>query len=259
MPATVAAAIPPAPAGWTDLADLALAADVVLIGTIRSVDRLGRRDAPGVPEGQLRALVEVDLSAVLKAPGLLPARAAWLWQGLAPRKRLPFAKSEPVIVFAHILEGGGNPEVQALSLVSPHGQQPWSAAAEAEVRAILEQALAPGNAARMVTAVSDAAHNEGAIAGESESQFFLATDTGRPITLVVRRSSGQPPQILAATGDLVDRAAPIEQHTLIWRALACGMPAALPPQLAATDGLARDYATARTAIGRCGRLLTPPG
>ena len=250
---------PPAIGGWTDLADLALAAPVVLTGHVRSADRLGRRDAPDVPAGQVRVLVEADLSAVLKAPGVLPARAAWLWQGLAgDRNRPPFAKAQPVLVFARPLEGGGRPEVQALALVSPHGQQPWSADAEAAVRAVLSENLKPGGRARMVTAVTDAARVEGTVAGASESQFFLATDIGQPMALVVRRAPGASPQVLVASGELVDRAAPVARETLTWRALACGLPARLPGALSGDAGLAADYALAKQSIGACGRRLTPP-
>lgn len=256
---TQKAAVPPAPAAWTDLADLALAAPVVLTGNIRAVDRVSGRDAADVPPGQLRALVEMDLTAALKAPGVLPARGAWLWQGkAAARNRPPFAKGQPVMVFARALQGGGRPEVQALALVSPHGQQPWSADSEAAVRAVLAANLKPGGAARMVTAVTDAARTEGEVAGVSESQFFLATDVGRPMTLVVRRAPGRNPQVLLAAGEMVDRAGPIQPQTLEWRALACGMPARLPAVLAGDAGLAADYALALQSIGACGRMLTPP-
>ena len=253
------AAVPPAAASWTDLADLALAAPVVLVGNIRAVDRIGGRDATDVPPGQVRALIEMDLAAALKAPAVLPARAAWLWQGrAAQRNRPPFAKGQPLLLFGRVLEGGGRPEVQAMALISPHGQQPWSAEAEAAVRAVLAANLKPGGGARMVTAVSDAARVEGTVEGVSESQFFLATDVGRPMTLVVRRTPGRGPQVLMATGELVDRAGPIERQTLEWRALACGMPRQLPARLAGDAGLAADYAAALQAIGACGRLLTPP-
>ena len=258
-PAPPVADWPPAPPGWTDLADLALAAPVVLIGTVRRADRLGRRAAPDVPAGQVRVLVEADLSAVLKAPGLLPARAAWLWQGVAgPRNSLPFARTQPVLLFARPLAGGANPEVQAMALISPHGQQPWSAGAEAAVRAVLAENVEAGRQARMVTAVSDAARSEGTIAGRSESQFFLATDLGKPMTLVVRHTPGQPAAVLVAAGELVDHAAPIVPHTLTWRALACGMPARLPARLAADSGLAGDYALAKKVVGACDRRLAPP-
>lgn len=242
---------------WTDLADLALAAPVVLSAEVRSIDRLGPRSAPDVPPGEVRALVEAGLTSVLKAPAVLPAGAAWLWQGEADRRgRPPFAKQAPVLLFARPLAGGADPAVQALALVAPHAQQPWSAETDAAVRAILRQAQT--GSVGLVTAVVDAAHSAGEVDGASESQMFLSTEAGRPLTLIVRRAAGAPPLLLAATGELVSTAGPVERRTLLWRALACGLPEALPPALAADPALERDYRFARQSLGACGRTVAPP-
>lgn len=245
---------------WTDWADLALASPVVIVGTIADVERLGRKEAPDVPPGQVRALVEATLTAALKAPSVLPQGAAWLWQGATDaRGRPPFKEPLPVIVFASPMSGGGNPSVQALRLTAPHAQQPWSAESEQTVRSILTQALQPAAQGLMVTGVKDAFRTSGDVPGASESQFFLSTEGGRPITLIVKRRPDSAPRVLAATGELVDRAAPVTKQTLLWRGLACGMPAALPHALAEDGELAADYSLARTAIGACGRTKTPPG
>lgn len=248
------------PLSWTDLADLALASPVVLSATVRRADRVGGRSALDVPAGDVRVLVRADLSAVLKAPSLLPASAAWLWQGRADGRGRPgFAKAAPVLVFATPLVGGSQPEIQPLRLVSPHGQVPWTAQTEAVVRGILSQSVKPGATGLMVTAVSDGFRTDGAIAGVSESQFFLATEGGKPMTLVVRRAPGVPPAVLVATDDLVDRAAAVQPYTLVWRGLACGLPEALAAPLADNAGLVEDFGLARASIGPCGRTVTPPG
>jgi hypothetical protein len=244
---------------WTDIADLVLASPIVLVVDIGDVDRLSRRDAPDVPPGQVRALVQGSLRNALKAPSVLPAGAAWLWQGTADRRgRPPFAKPQPVILFAAPLSGGSNPEVQPLRLVSPHGQQPWSAAAEAQVRRILAEAVKPGADGTMVTAVIDGFRTAGSVDGASESQFFLQTKGNRPMTLLVRRAPDADPQLRVATDEFVDRAAPVARETLTWRGLACGLPPELPPALRADTALAEDYGFARRAIGACGRALPPP-
>jgi len=247
------------PLSWTDLADLALSSPVVLAATVHKADRLGRRDAPDVPAGEVRALVRADLSAALKAPSLLPASAAWLWQGPSDaRGRVPFGKAAPVLVFAAPLTGGGDPQVQPLRLVSPHGQQPWTPGTEAIVRAILSEAIRPGADGLMVAGVNDGFRTTGDIAGVSESQFFLATEGGRPMTLVVRRAPDASATVLVATDELVDRAAPVQPFTLVWRGLACGLPVSLPLRLAENPDLAADYALARESIGPCGRTVPPP-
>ena len=241
---------------WTDWADLSLASPVVIRGTVNRVDRLSKREAPDVPADEVRALVRADLSAALTSPVVLPAEAAWRWQGRADSKgKAPFGKGADLLLFGSALSGGTNPAVQPIQLTGRSGQRPWSAEADAIVRDVLKQALAPGARGLMVTGVRDAFFSEGEVAGASESQFFLRTEGGAPLTLVVRRDPARPVQVLVATGELVDRAQPPRQRTLLWRGLACGMPVRLPPALGATQALATDWATARRVIGDCGRTI----
>jgi len=258
-PAPVAPQLGPVPS-WTDWADLALSSPVVLHVEVGSVKRLSRRAAPDVPAGAVRAIVRAGLRAAIRAPGILPAEAAWRWQGPAgPRGRVPIPRGAPLLVFAQALSGGGDPAVQPLELVQPGGQQPWSAAGEAIVRDVLKQALSPSARVMLVTGVRDAFRSEGDLAGASESQFFLEATDGRPLTLLVTRKPGTGPMVRVATGDLVDRAQPVAPRTLLWRGLACGLPEMLPPALAANRGLADDYALARSDIGACGRRIGVPG
>ncbi len=249
----------PSPLSWTDWADLALASPIVIIASVDEVDRLSRKEAPDVPTGEVRAVVTGKLTAALRSPGILPGEAAWLWQGKATAKgRAPIAKKDQLIVFATPLSGGSDPTVQPLRLSAAHGQQPWSPENEATVRVILTDALKPASRGLLVTGIRDAFRGEGDIPGFSESQFFLSTERGRPVALVVKRAPGKLPEILASSGDLVDQAQPITRETFLWRGLACGMPQALPAALAADTGLARDYAAARRSIGSCGRTVVPP-
>ena len=247
---------PAIPLSWTDWADLALLSPVVIRATVNRVDRLSKKEAPDVPPGDVRALVRADLAAALKSPGVLPAEAAWRWQGPADAKgRVPFGKKADVLLFAAPLSGGADPSVQPLALSGVSGQQPWSAEGEAVVRDVLRQALKPGAAGLMVTGLRDAFHAEGEIAGTSESQFFLRTEGGAPLTLVVTRAPGVPAQVRVATGDLVDGAQSVQPRTLLWRGLACGMPARLPAAFSGSAALAADWALAQRAIGACGRTL----
>jgi len=249
--ASIAAA---SPLSWTDWADLALASPAVLVVSTEKASKLSRKTAPDVPAGEIRALVEARLTAALKAPGLLPAKAEWLWQGAPDAKgRAPFAPADALLVFAQPVAGSTNPEVQQLRLSRPHAAQPWTPEADRIVRAVLSEAAQTGNAGLMVTGVTDGFHSAGTIAGQSESQFFLATQSGQPATLVVQRAPDMPPQITVATGDVIDRAAAIAPQTLRWRALACGLPLALPEPLANSPDLAADYAAALASLGPCGR------
>lgn len=244
-------AMPPAreAPGYTDLADLALASPVILRAGVVRANRLSKRLAPDVPAGQARVLVEARLTAVLKGEGMLPAAAEWLWQG--PASAMP-RKGDDLLTFLAPAPTR-RPEVGVYRLVARTGQFRHDPALEARVRAILAEARAPGGVPR-VTGVKSGFHVPGTVAGESESQFFLSAATGGPFTLLVLRRPNAAPVIKVATGDLIDESAePVRPETLLWRTLACDLPPSLPAELAADPGLAADWATARQAIGPCGR------
>jgi hypothetical protein len=247
------------PLSWTDWADLALASDVVLRADVRRARTMGRRAAPDVPAGEARVELEGDIRALLVSPIVMPAGVAWRWQGPRDaRGRAPAWRGQTVLLFARPVGGSTDPAVQALVLTAPHGQQPWSVEIEAQVRGLLSDARDPRRAPGIVTAVTEGVRSLGEVAGASESQFFLATTGGSPMALVVRRTPGQAPQILATAGELVGAAQPVRRQTLVWRALACGLPDALPARLGVDRGLASDFALARASIGACGRTRTPP-
>lgn len=243
---------------WVDLADLALTSPTVLHARIDKIERLSGRNAQDVPPGEVRLLVEASLQASLKAPGLLPAKAEWLWQGPGSRNQWPFAEGEMVLLFARTAPGGAA-DVQMYQMVSPLGQLAWTPTADTALRDILSQALLPQNQQLMVTGVLDGFHSEGVIAGQSTSQFFLSTKGGKPLTLQVIRQPGALPQVTIATGDMIDRGQPVKPHTLAWRALTCGLPATLPTELSDMPGLSGDYELARTAIGPCDRRVKAAG
>ncbi len=250
----LAAMLAPGPAAaslaWIDLADITVASPVILRAKVDRARRLGPRVAPDVAPGRQRLLVAARLVSALRTPGLVPARAEWLWEGepsAAPRK------GTELIAFLVPAGPGPRPELAQYRLVAAHGQVPWDPGTEARVRAILRD-LAGWTTAPEVEAVRSGFHVPGTLEGESESQIFLALKGGTPITLVVLRRPGALPEIRVATGDLIDEsAAPVEPETLLWRALACGLPREAPEPLAADPALARDYVAVRAALGPCTR------
>lgn len=240
--------------GWTDVADLTLVSPAILRVKVAKVSRLSRREAPDVPAGQVRALVEADLVAALASPDLVSAKVEWLWQGTPDaRGRPPIVRGQPLLLFARPVAGSSS----QLQLVNALGQRPDDPATVDIVRAVLSEARRDASVAQLrITGVSDGFNVAGGVEGESESQFFLTTAAGKPMTLVLLRRPGAEPQLRVSTGELIDDSAvEVRPQTLLWRAFACGLPAALPARLAENAALARDWEAVRSSLGACGRSM----
>ena len=242
---------------YADLADLALAAPVVVRGQVDRVDRLSERDAPGVAPGWRRYLVRLRVIGALKAPGAVPELIQYLWD--APGRRVELRRAD-VLAFLAPVPG----RADQFRLTSPQGQIVATPAVEATVRAQLAEARDPALARRRVLGVTRAFTVAGTVPGEAETQIFLRTASAEPVSLVVVSRPGEPKRWSAAFGDTIDEAgSPVAPATLAWYYLACGLPATLPAEAteeldaetarAATD----DFAFVRRALGPCGRTLRP--
>jgi hypothetical protein len=103
--------------------------------------------------------------------------------------------------------------------------------------------------------VTSAFRVPGAVPGEAESQFFLSTRDGRPVSLVVLTRPGEGRRLTVATGDVIDDAAqPVSKETLLWYRLACGLPPKLPAGIG-DAAVADDYRFVLTSLGPCGRTF----
>ena len=261
-PAAAAPASPIAGPTYADLASLADAADLVIRARIRRQSLLEPARAPGLAPGFARLYVEADTLALIAGRASVGARLAYLVDvRLDPRGKVPKLKSREFVVFADPVPGRPG----ALQLVAPTAQLPWSAELEARLRPILAELYAP-DAPPRITGVSEALAVPGTLSGESETQIFLATESGAPVSLSVLRRPGQAVQWGVSWGEIIDSAArPPAPETLRWYRLAC----ALPPQLPSSANLARDLAERRLAasdyafilsrLGPCERRLTAPG
>lgn len=253
-PATPLAAQPSAPAadrlaGTADIADLALASPVIVRATITAARPLGRRDAPDVAPGRARMLVTAAVSNVLVAPGGLGASLQWLWDApLDTRGRPPKAKGLDVLAFlAPPGPDGGT------RLMSRRGQQAWDPALADQVRTLVTAARS--GTVPVIKGVSNGFRAVGTVPGESESQFFLSTQDGKPATLVVQNRPGEVQRVLVARGDIIDDSAErVQPGTLLWYRLACFLPANLPVAAGGGDpALAKDWRDALASLGPCGR------
>jgi hypothetical protein len=127
------------------------------------------------------------------------------------------------------------------------------------VRRIVRELVDPA-APPAVTGLGNAFHVPGTLPGEGETQIFVQTATGAPISLSILRRPGEQRRWAVALGEIVDDAAgPPPRDTLLWYRLACGLPRALPAaslteQEPANAALAReDYAFVIEQLGPCRR------
>ncbi len=256
----VAQPSPAAQLSYADLADLALSAPVAAYLRIRDADTLHPDEAPNVAPGFRRFLVRADVVALIRGEGGLPAQVSYLVdlpndsRGHAARLR----RRDEVLVLARRV-----PDRPAeLRLVAPDAQLPYAPAVAERLRAILRDAAAAAAPPR-ITGIGRAFHVPGSLPGESETQIFLQTADGRPISLSILRRPGEQPRWSVALSEIVDEAAaPPARDTLLWYRLACTLPQRLPAQSlseAAPDeaeAIQADYRLVMDGLGRCVRTRT---
>lgn len=247
------------PFSYADVADLVTAAPLVIDARIRSASPLPPERAPGIAAGVVRIYVEADVTALIRGSGPLAARIAWLVDlPRDARGRVPKLNKQRVLLFARPVSTG------QITLVAPDAQLAWDAATDALVRRVIGEVVKPG-APGEVTGIANGFYQAGTLPGEGESQFFVETRGGEPLTLSVIRAPGRPRQWAAAFGEIVDGSAAVPaRDTLGWYRLACGLPRALPrgvlvgaspsQQAAATA----DYRFILDQLGECRRTRTPP-
>ena len=242
--------------GYADLADLVIAAPIIADATIRSAVKLKGADAVGVAPGSTRFYVEADLVALVRGNGGLPPRIGYLLD-VAPDAtgRLPKLKKSRVLLFARPVAGMPG----QIQLVAPDAQIGWTPADDQRVRAIA-QGIVATDAPPVITGIGNAFHVPGALPGEGETQVFLTTANGAPVSLTVLRRPGEQPRWVVALSEIVDEAAaPPARDTLLWYRLACALPGTLPERStasldAANAAIARqDYSFVVQQLGTCGR------
>ena len=255
-----APAVPAAPvATYADLADIALATPIAAHVRLRRAVPIRGAEAAGVAAGFTRFYLEADLVALIRGePGTsTQVRYVVDLPDVAGRPARPQRRSE-WLIFARPVPG--RPE--ELQLVSGDAQLPYSPALADQLRGVLREAAAP-DAPPAITAIGRAFHTPGAVPGTSETQFFLQTERGQPISATVARAAGSAPRWFVSTSEFVDAGATQPQpNTLLWYRLACFLPGQLPRASYADDSahaaaITADYQLVREGLGRCERLRRP--
>ncbi|OYY68452.1 MAG: hypothetical protein B7Y47_13795 [Sphingomonas sp. 28-63-12] len=245
----------PAPP-YAAVADLVLRSPVIIDATIRSAERLKGPESIGAPAGYARLFVQADVHALIRGTESVPARIGYILDVLPDsRGKIVKMTKKRVLLYARAVPRLAN----QIQLTGPDSQRDWTPALDALSRQIASEALA-ADAPPIVTGVGNAFHVPGSLPGEGETQVFLTTRDGRPVSLSILRRPGEEPHWAVALSEIVDEAAaPPARDTLLWYRLACALPAQLPAtaieKMTAGDGeaAAQDYAVVLRSLGVCNR------
>lgn len=242
---------------FADLADLADSAPLVIRVQIRKMTQLEPERARGVRPGQGRFFVEARTEGLIAGNTVLGEAQRYLVDlPLDAKGKPPALKKKSVLLFARAVPGRPG----ELQLVAPDAQLLWDAPTDQRLRAIIAALIAPDAPPRL-TGVREAIYVPGNLAGEGETQLFLAAANDQPAALIVERQAGEAPRWSVTFSEVVaaDGTAPL-RDTLAWYRLACFLPAELPRRanVSATASdrtrAAEDYRFVLTQLGPCGRL-----
>ncbi len=255
-PATPQFAVPATGAAYADIADLVVLSPLILDAQIRKVTKLPETQTVGVPATVQRVLVEADVSALIRGTEGFAARARFLLDvPKDSRGKIPKLQKR-----RYFLLGSKAPGLPGtMKLARPDALVEWSVENDAMLRAITKEAVQLG-APQAVSGITSAFHTAGTVIGESETQIFLRTAGGDPISISVLSRPGQAKRWAVSTGDVIDESAVAPaRNTLLWYRLACGLPRTLDARLVETAepqsvaAAQADYRFVMESLGMCGR------
>jgi hypothetical protein len=251
----------PPPPPYARAADLVGSAPAIAVVRVTRLTAIAPEQMPGVPAGKRRILVSGETMSLIRGNDVLARQMAFIMDiADSGERKLPKWKGRTLLIFGKV-----EPRVDFFQLLSSAAVVPWSSASEALVRRIVADFGAP-DAPPAITGVNSVFHVAGAVQGEGETQIFLDTANGAPISLSIIRRPDEQPALGVSLGELVDNSAALPApDSPLWYRLACSLPAALPADAlrgqAAPDAAAasRDYAVLLKAMPVCERAATPIG
>ncbi|MFZ5702074.1 MULTISPECIES: hypothetical protein [Pseudomonadota] len=239
--------------GYVALARLADAAPQVLRVQVKKTTVVDPARAPDVAPTMARLFVEAQVLNLIRGKQGVSESIRYLVD--VPRNakgNVPKLKKQQFLLFARPGTRAG--EVQ---LVSKDAQVAWTAATEQQVRTIVTELVSTG-APPAIKGIREALHVRGNLQGEGETQVFLATSTGDPVSITVLRRPGLAPRWAVSLTEIVDEAAaPPKRDTLLWYRLACFLPREIPARALVSDTPAdndlarRDYNFVLEQLGPC--------
>jgi hypothetical protein len=249
-------AIPAANNSYADVADLVVAAPVIVDVMIRKTTNVSAQQAIGVPTTLQRTVVEADVMTLLRGTQGMPGTVRFLVDvPRTPKGKLPKLKKQRFFLFGSQVAGSPG----TIKLSRPDALAEWSPANDAMVRAITREAVQI-DAPKAITGVSSAFFSAGSVIGEGNSQIFLNSADGPPYAISVTSKAGGKKSWTISTSDLIEETASAPKtNSLLWYRLACGLPASLPLQQLedkdqqTIDNIRSDYAYVQKSLGRCDR------
>lgn len=258
---TAAEAAPAAPpiATFADMAYLAERASLVALVEVRSQSQVEAERAPGLAPGHARLYVEARTQALLAGRSVLGESVTYLADvPFTAKGKVPKLRKERFLVFADPVPGRPG----TLTLVDPGAHIPATPETEELARRVIAAFAEPG-VPPAITGVGDVMSVAGNLTGESETQLFLETASGTPVSLTVVRRPGMEPQWGVSWTEIVDQAArPPASDSVEWYRLACSLPAQLPRDAflqedrEANARAEADYAFILSQLGNCARIRT---
>lgn len=255
----VGAELPPEAAPtYADLVALASSAEIVGVVVVDDQTLVPAERAPGVAPGQVRLYVETAIRRLLKSPTPLGESLNFLVdKSVDQDRKAPRLKRQAFVFFASPVAGQSG----SVQLVSSDSLVPAGPMIEARLEQVLTQ-LASADALPPITGIKDVISVAGNLAGESETQMFVQTANGAPVSLSVVRRPGMAPDWGVSLGEIVDQSAqPPAPETIAWYRFACELPAQLPEDsYLQTDRASRrqaqeDYAFIQRELGPCERRV----
>lgn len=239
--------------GYVALARLADAAPQVLRVQVKKTTVVDPARAPDVVPGMARLFVEAQVLNLIRGKQGVSESIRYLVD--VPRNakgNVPKLKKQQFLLFARPGTRAG--EIQ---LVAKDAQIAWTPATEQQVRAIVTELVSAG-APPAIKGIREALHVRGNLQGEGETQVFLATATGDPVSITVLRRPGLAARWAVSLTEIVDEAAaPPRRNTLLWYRLACFLPREIPVRALVSDTPAdndlarRDYNFVLEQLGSC--------
>ena len=246
-------------ATFADFADLAERASIIAVVEVRDQTVVKPERAPGLAPGHARLYITADTVALLASPTPLGESLNYLVDmPLDAKGKPPKLKKQRFLLFADPVAGRAG----SLQLVDQGAQLPATPETEELARVVIAAFAAP-DLPPEITGVRDVMSVAGNLAGESETQLFLDTKTGDPVSLTVLRRPGMAPQWGVSWSEIVDQAAHAPQpQTVEWYRLACSLPRQLPAKAYLQDErqarvqAEADYHFILEQLGPCERLRT---